>query len=505
MIGITKIFPGVTANDKVNLEVNDGEIHALLGENGAGKSTLMSILFGLYKKDEGVIKIRGKEKDIRGPKDAAALGIGMVHQHFKLIHNFTVTENIVLGMEPRIPFWGNLDFKTAEKRVEQLSALYGLEVDPRAKIYSISIGMQQRVEILKILYRNARILIFDEPSSVLGPAEIKDLLKIFKRLKSEEKTIIFITHKLQEIKAVADRCTVLSRGKNVGMVTVADSTEQKLAEMMIGPVKFPIKKMPLKSGELILKIENLTVTDPRGTAVLSNFSLEARAGEIVGIAGVDGNGQSELAAAIAGLIPVKSGRILLKGKDLSRLSIRERNENGLGLAPEDRHKHGLILAFRLDENLILKSFHKNPYSSLFGFLRFPVIAKHTDTLIKEFNINAGNGPTSLALTMSGGNQQKTIIAREIDRSPDLLIIFQPARGLDLGAAKFIHRRIVDERNKGKALLLISYDLNEIMTLSDRIVVISGGQVMGEVPVKKADERQISAMMAGILHQKNKSA
>ncbi|MDR1307656.1 MAG: ABC transporter ATP-binding protein [Treponema sp.] len=497
MIGITKIFPGVVANDGVNLEVAEGEIHALLGENGAGKSTLMSILFGLYESDGGIIKIRGREVRIRGPNDATVLGIGMVHQHFKLVHNFTITENIILGLEPKNRL-GNLDIKTAEEKVVRLSETYGLAVDPKAKIENITVGMQQRVEILKILYRSADILIFDEPTAVLTPQEVDELLAIFNRLKAEGKTIILITHKLREIKAAADRCTVLRRGKCAGTVMVKDTDERKLAEMMVGrAVNFRIEKKPPSPGEVILKIEDLTVIGSKGTPAVNGLSLEVRAGEIVGVAGVDGNGQSELVAAISGLLPVKSGRVLLKDRDISRESIRRRNEGGMGLVPEDRHKHGLILAFRLDENLVLKSYRKSPYSSRFGFLRFSRIADHAKTLIGEFDIRAGNGPATSAGGMSGGNQQKAVIAREIDLSPDLLIVSQPTRGLDVGAIEYIHRRIVEERDKGRAVLLVSFELDEIMALCDRIAAVSKGRVVGVVPAETADERQIGAMMAGV--------
>ncbi|MDR0599342.1 MAG: ABC transporter ATP-binding protein [Treponema sp.] len=497
MIGVTKVFPGIVANDGINLTVADGEIHALLGENGAGKSTLMSILFGLYESDGGLIKIRGKEVKIRGPNDATALGIGMVHQHFKLVHNFTVTENITLGMEPRNRL-GNLDLKTAESRVARLSETYCLAVDPRAKIENITVGMQQRVEILKILYRNADILIFDEPTAVLTPQEIDELLTIFNRLRAEGKTIVFITHKLKEIKAAADRCTVLRRGRCIGAVDVKDTDERRLAEMMVGrSVTFRIDKKPASPGELILKIEDLTVIGPKGVPAVSGLSLEVRSGEIVGVAGVDGNGQSELVAAIAGLLPVKTGRILLKGRDIARESIRRRNESGVGLVPEDRHKHGLVLDFRIDENMVLKSFRKKPYSSSLGFLRFPAILRHAEDLIGEFDIRAGEGAATPAKGMSGGNQQKAVIAREIDLSPELLVVAQPTRGLDVGAIEYIHRRIVEERDKGRAVLLVSFELDEIMALCDRIAAVSKGRVVGEVPAENADERRIGAMMAGV--------
>jgi simple sugar transport system ATP-binding protein len=497
MTGITKVFPGVVANDGVNLEVREGEIHALLGENGAGKSTLMSILFGLYDPDGGTIRIRGRELKIRGPNDAAALGIGMVHQHFKLIHNFTVTENIVLGMEPRNR-WGNLDLRSSEKRVAELSETYGLQVDPGARIENISVGMQQRVEILKILYRNADILIFDEPTAVLTPQETGELLGIFRRLKAEGKTILFITHKLREIKAAADRCTVLRRGRNAGTLELAGADEGELAERMVGrAVNFHLEKAPLRAGEEVLRLENLTVLSSRGLPAVRGLSLSVRAGEIVGIAGVDGNGQEELAAAISGLLPVSSGRILLKGKDISRRSIRFRNEHGLGLVPGDRQKYGLVLDFRLDENLILKNFRREPYSNRLGFLRFPPIEKHAGELIAEFDIRAGGGPGVPAKGLSGGNQQKVIIARELDLSPELLLVAQPTRGLDVGAIEYIHRRILMERDKGRAVLLISFELDEVLGLCDRIAALSRGQAAGVFDAGELDERRIGALMAGL--------
>jgi simple sugar transport system ATP-binding protein len=496
MIDITKIFPGIVANDKVRLSVEKGEIHALLGENGAGKSTLMCILFGLYEPDGGTIKIQGTEVSIRTPNDAAALKIGMVHQHFKLVHNFTVTENIILGRESRDKF-GCLDLKTAEKRIALLSETYGFAVDPKARIENITVGMQQRVEILKILYRNADILIFDEPTAALTPQEIDELLIIFRKLKAEGKTIVFITHKLREIKAAADRCTILRRGKTICTVNVADADERELAEKMVGrEVNFRIDKKNAVIGAEVLKIENLTVMGGKGVPAVRELSLSVHAGEIFGIAGVAGNGQSELIEAIAGLLPVKSGRIFLKGKDITRLRVRVRNESGIGLVPEDRHKHGLTLDFRIDENFILKNFRKRPYS-WFGFFQFPAIAFHAQTLLAEFDIRAGNGVASLAKSLSGGNQQKVVIAREIDLSPDLLIMSQPTRGLDVGAIEYIHRRIVAERDKGRAVLLVSFELDEILALCDRIAAISKGAITGIVSAQDADERKIGAMMGGL--------
>ncbi|MCL2007573.1 MAG: ABC transporter ATP-binding protein [Treponema sp.] len=497
MLEITKVFPGIIANDKVNLLVEEGEIHALLGENGAGKSTLMSILFGLYEADGGIIKIHGKEVKINNPNDATALKIGMVHQHFKLVHSFTVTENIVLGLEPSKNL-GNLDLKIAEKRVAELSATYGLSVDPKAVVENITVGMQQRVEILKILYRDADILIFDEPTAVLTPQEIDELLSIFRRLKAEGKTIVFITHKLREIKAVADRCTVLRRGKYIDTVDVAKCSERDLAEKMVGrTVNFKIDKKPAQKGELVLSIQDLTVIDSRGLPAVKDLSLDVYSGEIVGVAGIDGNGQSELIAAISGLMPAKAGKILLKNRDITPDSIRVRNESGMGLVPEDRHKHGLVLDFRVDENLILKKYHNEPYTNKTGFLQFPIIRKHAEELIKDFDIRAGNGPATLARSMSGGNQQKVVIAREIDLSPDLLIVAQPTRGLDVGAIEYIHSRIVRERDKGRAVLLVSFELDEILGLCDRIAAISKGQIVGIVDAENADERKIGAMMGGV--------
>jgi simple sugar transport system ATP-binding protein len=497
MTDITMVFPGIVANDRVCLEVAEGEIHALLGENGAGKSTLMSILFGLYERDGGTIRIRGQEADIRSPNDAAALKIGMVHQHFKLVHNFTVTENIVLGLEP-VNRMGNLDLRAAEKRVAALSETYGLAVNPRSRVENITVGMQQRVEILKILYRDADILIFDEPTAVLTPQEIDELLAIFRRLKAEGKTIVFITHKLREIKAVADRCTVLRRGKHIATVNVAGCGESELAEMMIGrSVSFRTGKKPASPGAVVLKIEHLTVTGPRGVPAVRDLSLEVRAGEIVGVAGVDGNGQSELTAAISGLLPVKSGHIYLKGKNISRESIKARNERGVGFVPEDRHRYGLILDFRLDENLILKSFRRRPFSNSAGFLRFPAIVRHAEELIADFDIRAGNGPATPLRSMSGGNQQKVVMARELDLSPDLLMVSQPTRGLDVGAIEYIRRRIIEERDKGRAVLLVSFELDEILSLCDRIAAISKGSVVGMVDAAEADERRIGAMMGGL--------
>jgi simple sugar transport system ATP-binding protein len=482
MIDVTKVFPGIVANDRVNLVVREGEIHALLGENGAGKSTLMSVLFGIHEPDGGIIRIHGKEAVIRNPNDAIALGIGMVHQHFKLVRNFTVAENIVLGLECRNRF-GNLDMAAAEKKAAELSAAYGLAVDPRSPIENITVGMQQRVEILKILYRNADILIFDEPTAVLTPQEIDELLLIFNRLKAEGKTIVFITHKLREIKAAADRCTVLRRGRTIDTVIVKDADEMELAEKMVGrAVNFKLERKPARPGEVVLRIEDLRVTGARGLPAVNGLSLDVRAGEITGIAGVDGNGQAELTAAVYGLLPVTSGRILFKGRDITRRSIAERIRMGIAYVPEDRQKHGLVLDFRLYESLMLKGYRKPPFAQ---------------NLIDQFDIRAEKGPLTRTGDLSGGNQQKAIIARELSLSPELLIVSQPTRGLDVGAIEYIHTRILEERDKGRAVLLISFELDEILGLCDRIAAISRGAVVGIVPSEEATERRIGAMMGGL--------
>lgn len=505
MLGITKRFPGVLANDHIDLSVRDNEVHALLGENGAGKSTLMSILFGSYDADEGLIKIRGKEVSIKDPNAATALGIGMVHQHFKLVHNYTVTENIILGIESTNRF-GLLDLKTAEKRVAELSERYGLKVNPRDRIEDISVGMQQRVEILKTLYRNADILILDEPSAVLTPQEIDELMDIILRLKAEGKTIILITHKLKEIKAVAERCTVLRRGKYIGTVDVQDVSEQQLAEMMVGrAVKFEIDKQPANPGEVVLKIDNILVKNSRGSIGVKNLSLDVRSGEIVGIAGVDGNGQTELIYAITGLTPIESGSIFVKNLDVTKMSVKQRIEAGIGHIPEDRHRHGLVLDFSVAENAVLKNFDKYPYSSRCGVLDFPRIFTHAGELIEQYDIRAGEGPMMKARNMSGGNQQKVIIAREIDLSPDLLVVAQPTRGLDVGAIEYIRKRIVAERDKGRAVLLISFELDEIMNLCDRIAIISHGEIAGILREGEADEHQIGFMMAGARQKEGEGA
>jgi simple sugar transport system ATP-binding protein len=494
MLDIVKDFPGVRANDNVTLQVEQGSIHALLGENGAGKSTLMSILFGLYQPDSGVIKVRGQAVRITDPNHANQLGIGMVHQHFKLVHNFTVTENIVLGLEPRRGLV--IDRKRAAKRVRELSELYGLNVDPEAKIEDISVGMQQRVEILKMLYRDAEILIFDEPTAVLTPQEIHELMQIMRRLVGEGKTVLLITHKLKEIKEVASVCTVLRRGRLVKTVDVEGTSEEAMAEMMVGrEVNFHVDKTPARPGDVLLSIERLNVRNAKGLLGVKDLSLELRAGEILGLCGIDGNGQTELVRAITGLSPVESGRILLKGEDIAPLAIKRRLDLGLGHIPEDRQRHGLVLDFRLDENFVVHSYGRPPFSWA-GILDKARIHDNAERLIGEFDVRCGQGGETLARSMSGGNQQKAILAREIDRSPEAFVIAQPTRGLDVGAIEYIHQRIVGERDKGKAILLVSLELDEILDVSDRIAVIYNGEIVGIVKASETDENELGLMMSG---------
>lgn len=497
MLNITKDFPGIRANDNVTLQVEDKTIHALLGENGAGKSTIMSILFGLYQPTSGKIIIRGKEVEISDPNVAIELGIGMVHQHFKLIDSFTVTENIILGSEPRTIFQ-TIDIKKAAKKVKEISELYGLNVDPYAKISDISVGMQQRVEILKMLYRNSSILIFDEPTAVLTPQEIHDLMAIMKNMIVEGKTILLITHKLNEIKEVADYCTVLRKGKGIGTVVVKVTSESEMAEMMVGrAVNFKVDKQQQVSGKVVLKIEHLNVKNTKGLSAVKDFSLEVKAGEIVGLAGIDGNGQTELVYALTGLKEVESGSIYLNNQDITKDSIKKRFSSGMAHVPEDRHKHGLVLDFNLKYNFILHYYDDKPFS-IQGILQPKPIDVNADRLIEQFDVRSGQGKDSIARTMSGGNQQKAIIAREIDRSADLMVVVQPTRGLDVGAIEYIHRRLVQERDKGKAILLVSLELEEVMNLADRVAVIHNGQLTGLLNVEHTNENEIGLMMSGAL-------
>ena len=498
MRGITKTFPGIIANDNVNLAVKENEVHAILGENGAGKSTLMSVLFGAYAADSGEIYIKGNKVDIKNPNVATELGIGMVHQHFKLVHNYTVTENIVLGREPRNKF-GILSLKAAEEKVKELSERYGLFVDPKAKIDDITVGQQQRVEILKTLYSDSDIIILDEPTAVLTPQEIDELIEIIRTLKKEGKTIVLITHKLKEIKAVADRCSVLRRGRYIGTVDITENTsEQELATMMVGrPVRFDIEKSPCKPGEVALSIENLSVRDSIGTMKVKDLSLDVRKGEIVGIAGVDGNGQRELFYALSGLSKAESGSIILDGEDITSLTIRERIERGIGHIPEDRQKHGIIAGMTIAENMVLKDYYENKYTKKFGVLDYKKIRENADELIKEFDVRSGEGGNTPAGSLSGGNQQKVIVAREISLSPNVLLVAQPTRGLDVGAIEYIRARLINERDKGRAVLLVSFELDEIMNLCDRIATISKGSIVGIYNEGEVTQEEIGLMMTGI--------
>lgn len=498
MRGITKTFPGIIANDNVNLAVKENEVHAILGENGAGKSTLMSVLFGAYAADSGEIYIKGNKVDIKNPNVATELGIGMVHQHFKLVHNYTVTENIVLGREPRNKF-GILSLKTAEEKVKELSERYGLFVDPKAKIDDITVGQQQRVEILKTLYSDSDIIILDEPTAVLTPQEIDELIEIIRTLKKEGKTIVLITHKLKEIKAVADRCSVLRRGRYIGTVDITENTsEQELATMMVGrPVRFDIEKSPCKPGEVALSIENLSVRDSIGTMKVKDLSLDVRKGEIVGIAGVDGNGQTELFYALSGLSKAESGSIILDGEDITSLTIRERIERGIGHIPEDRQKHGIIAGMTIAENMVLKDYYEDKYTKKFGVLDYKKIRENADELIKEFDVRSGEGGNTPAGSLSGGNQQKVIVAREISLSPNVLLVAQPTRGLDVGAIEYIRARLINERDKGRAVLLVSFELDEIMNLCDRIATISKGSIVGIYNEGEVTQEEIGLMMTGI--------
>ncbi|MGL4986783.1 MAG: ABC transporter ATP-binding protein [Treponemataceae bacterium] len=496
MIGITKAFQGIIANNNITLQVKKNEVLALLGENGAGTSTLMSILFGTYDADSGLIKINGNTVSIKNPNTATELGIGMVHQHFKLVNNYTVTENIILGRELKNRF-GFIDLKTAEKQIEDLSNQYGLQVNPRDKIEDISVGMQQRVEILKTLYGHADIIILDEPTAVLTPQEITELMNIIKMLQNEGKTIIIITHKLKEIKAVAQRCAILRQGKLIDTITVSETSEHDLAEMMVGrSVKFKVEKKPANPSQVVLSLQNIAVKNSRGHLAINNLSFDVRAGEIVGVAGVDGNGQTELIYAISGLAPLQSGNIFLNGTNISHFTIRQRIHAGIGHIPEDRQKHGLVGKFTVAENMVVKNYFSREYTGKGFLLNFDKMKQHSDSLIKSFDIRCGQGSLSKVQSMSGGNQQKLIIAREIDLSPQFLIVAQPTRGLDVGAIEYIRKRIVEQRDKGNAVMLVSFELDEIMNLCDKIVTLSHGFVIGISDADKVTEKEIGLMMAG---------
>ncbi len=495
MLNIVKEFPGIRANDNVTLQVKKGEIHALLGENGAGKSTLMSVLFGMYKPESGSIRLRGEEVSISGPKMANSLGIGMVHQHFMLVHNFTVLQNIILGVETTQN--GFLKYDEARKKVVALSEQYGLKVDPDALISDITVGMQQRVEILKMLYRDNDILIFDEPTAVLTPQEIDELMGIMKNLAAEGKSIVFISHKLEEIKRVADRCTVLRLGKCVGTVNISDVTVEQMSEMMVGRKVFlNVEKKNRETGAPVLEISNLTVKSENSTKnKVHDLSMEVGQGEIVCIAGVDGNGQSELIYAITGITPADSGTIKLKGEDITSRSIRYRNTHGMSHIPEDRHKYGLVLDYNLADNLVLMEYFEPRFQSK-GFRKRDEIDKYAEKLIERFDIRSSEGVNTTARSMSGGNQQKAIAAREIGRDPDLLLAVQPTRGLDVGAIEYMHKQIVSARDNGKAVLVVSFELSEVMQLADRILVMYEGEIVANVKPADVTEQELGLYMAG---------
>ena len=544
MLGITKKFPGIIANDNVSLQLKKGEIHALLGENGAGKSTLMSVLFGLYKPESGVIKKNGKTISISNPNDSNEYGIGMVHQHFKLVHNFTVLENIILGVESTKN--GVLKMDEARKKIVALSEKYHLFVEPDALVEDITVGMQQRVEILKMLYRENEILIFDEPTAMLTPQEIEELMKIMHGLKDEGKSILFITHKLEEIKKVADRCTILRKGKYIDTIEVETATKEEMSEKMVGrKVSLKVEKEPAKPTGVVLKVSNLTVTSKSSKKnKLTNVSFEARRGEILCIAGIDGNGQRELAYALTGLGEISGGKIEISEKpaklylemtkkdkedvrkqieengkfaldlakeegnikelekalaqsmrEITHTSIRSRSISGMSHIPEDRHKHGLILDYSLAYNLVLQTYFTDRFQKL-GFLKSESINKYSDELIEKYDIRSGQGRKTMVRSMSGGNQQKAIVAREIDRDPEVLVAVQPTRGLDVGAIEFIHKQLVRQRDEGKAILLISLELDEVLNLSDRILVIYEGEIVGDLDPEKTTEQELGLYMSG---------
>ena len=503
MLHITKEFPGIKANDDITLQLRRGEVHALLGENGAGKSTLMSVLFGLYQPEQGTIRKNGKEVQIRNPNDANALGIGMVHQHFKLVECFTVLDNIILGVEPNK--LGFLQKAEARKKVVALSEKYGLRVDPDALVSDISVGMQQRVEILKMLYRDNEILIFDEPTAVLTPQEIDELMEIMRGFKKEGKSILFITHKLNEIMAVADRCTVLRKGKYVGVVDIAGTTKEELSRMMVGrDVQLEVEKAPAKPGEVILDVQDVTI--PSATHkknAVKDVTFQVRAGEIVCLAGIEGNGQTEFVYGLTGLEKVSGGRISFCGKDITHASIRERSKDGMSHIPEDRHKHGLILDYTLENNMVLQRYWQPEFQN-HGFIRKDKVREYSDRLIGQYDVRSGQGSVTIARSMSGGNQQKAIIAREIDKDPKLLVAVQPTRGLDVGAIEYIHKQIVAERDRGTAVLLVSLELDEVMNLSDRILVMYEGEIVGEFDPKTTTVQELGLYMAGAKKQEKEA-
>ncbi|MBR5121665.1 MAG: ABC transporter ATP-binding protein [Oscillospiraceae bacterium] len=495
MCNITKEFPGIIANDNITLQLKRGEIHALLGENGAGKSTLMSVLFGLYQPEKGEIRKNGEVVTIKDPNDANALGIGMVHQHFKLVDVFTVLDNIILGVEPNTA--GFLRKKQAREKVISLSKTYGLNIDPDALVENITVGMQQRTEILKMLYRDNEILIFDEPTAVLTPQEIEELMEVMRGLAKEGKSILFITHKLNEIMAVADRCTVLRKGKYIGTVNIADTTKEELSNMMVGrDVKFVVDKEEAKPKDTVLKVSKLCVKGVRGKKdAVHNVSFNVREGEIVCIAGIDGNGQTEFVHALTGLCKADGGNITLLSEDITNKNVRYRNTHGMSHIPEDRHKHGLVLDYSLEENMVLQRYFEPKFQKN-GFIRFDAVRDYANNLIERFDVRSGQGAITTSRSMSGGNQQKAIVAREMDREHKLLVAVQPTRGLDVGAIEYIHKQIVNSRDSGTAVLLVSLELEEVMSLSDRILVMYEGEIVGELDPKTTTVQELGLYMAG---------
>ncbi len=491
---ITKKFGAFKANDDITLQVKKGEIHALLGENGAGKSTLMSVLFGLYQPEEGQIKMNGQEVKINNPNDANMLGIGMVHQHFKLVHNFTVLESIVLGHETVKN--GVLKMEDARKKVMELSEKYKFKIDPDAYISDITVGMQQRVEILKMLYCDNEVLIFDEPTAVLTPQEVNELMKVMLQLVQEGKSIIFITHKLNEIKAVANRCSVLRKGKYIGAIDVAQTSKEEMSEMMVGrKVNFVIDKKEMNPGEPVLEVKNMTIHSKNKKDSVKNVSFFVRKGEILTIAGIDGNGQSELVYGITGLMPIDEGEIFLNQKNITKESIRQKCLDGLAHIPEDRHKDGLVLDYTLQENLVLQTYYTKEFQNR-GFLKFDAIRQYAKKLIEQFDIRSAQGEDSMVRGMSGGNQQKAIIARELDRNPEIVIAVQPVRGLDVGAIEYIHKQLIAQRDSGKAVLLVSLELDEVMNVSDRILVMYEGEIVADLNPKNTTVEELGLYMAG---------
>lgn len=496
---ITKRFPGIVANSDISLNIKKGEIFALLGENGAGKSTLMSMLFGMYEPDEGEIIIRGKSERIVSPRYATELNIGMVHQHFKLVSNFTIAENIILGGEPvvgKFRFLSRVDLKKANKHIEDLSEQYGLAVDPSQIIEKINVSTQQRVEILKMLYRNAEILIFDEPTAVLTPQEIEFLLRIIKNLREQGKTIILISHKLDEIKKVADRCAVLRKGELIDVMSVKDTSMNEMANKMVGrEVLFDIEKNEKNFGEIVLDVQNVTVKNDNHFEIVKDVSFKVRKGEIFAIAGVAGNGQVEIADAIIGLLPLAGGSISVNGKQIDQLKIRDRYREGISYIPEDRQNYGLLLDFSLRDNLIMKSYYCAPFASK-GIIDYQEADEYGRRLIEEYDIRSANGTKTVVRSMSGGNQQKAIVAREIEQNSELMIFVQPTRGLDVGAIEGIHRQILEERDKRKAILLISLELDEVMQLADTIGVIYNGKFQKVEDAKQLTTQEVGAFMMG---------